>query len=291
MDIWVILELAPSGVEGQVKESSLEAVSAAGKLGGTVKGIIFEGDFSSEGYAEALSAAAKEKSPAVIVGATNPISRDYLPRVAAKLGSPYLPDCTGIENISGDEITVSRPLYTGKLVSQTKVKGKPAILTFRPKAFAPGAAPSETIKITAKTDGVRAKIKEIVADVKKKLDVAEAEVVVSGGRGVGSADGFKVLEELAAAMGGAVGASRSAVDFGWRPVSDQVGQTGKIVAPKIYIACGISGAIQHWVGIQNAKTIIAVNKDPEAPIIKKADYSIVGDLFEVVPLLTKEFKS
>ena len=290
MDIWVILK----EVDGNITAGSLEAVAPARqlaeKLGGIVQAVLIKGDFSSEGYAAALADLAKEKAPAAIIGSTDPITRDYLPRVAAKLSAPYLPDCTAIEAAVAGEITVARPLFTGKLISSTKAKGKTIILTFRPKAFAPATAPADVITVAAKSDNIRAKLQPIVAGIKKKMDVTEADIIVSGGRGIGSAEGFKILEELAEAMGGVVGASRSAVDSGWRPQSDQVGQTGKIVAPKIYIACGISGAIQHWVGIQNAKTIIAINKDPEAPIIKKADYAIVGDLFQVVPLLIQAFK-
>jgi electron transfer flavoprotein alpha subunit len=191
-----------------------------------------------------------------------------------------------------DGIVVTRPVYAGKAIYTLKVTGSPCVLSVRPNAITPEqsekAGTTEMMPVAAADP--RAKTVEVKQPEKAALDVAEASVVVSGGRGLKEPENFGLLEDLAGALGAAVGASRAVVDAGWRPHAEQVGQTGKVVSPNLYVAVGISGAIQHLAGIRTAKTIVAINKDPDAPIFKVADYGIVGDLFEVVPKLTEEIR-
>jgi electron transfer flavoprotein alpha subunit len=214
---------------------------------------------------------------------------------SAALDASLTADCT--EWISQDgKIQIKRPIYAGKAYITVAFSGEPAIISLRPKVFPPDepdpskSAEMEKYDIDLSDDDFRSVVKEIVDEAVGKLDVSEADIIVSGGRGVKGPENFNILEELAKVLGAAVGASRSAVDEGWRPHSDQVGQTGKVVSPKLYIACGISGAIQHLAGMRTSKCIVAINKDPEAPIFQVADYGIVGDLFKVVPVLTDEIK-
>ena len=215
--------------------------------------------------------------------------------VSAALDAPMTPDCTEWTGQDG-KIQIKRPIYAGKAYITVTFSGEPAIISLRPKVFPPDepdaskSAEVEKYDITLTDDDFRSVVKEIIAEAGEKLDVSEADIIVSGGRGVKGSENFNILEELAGVLGAAVGASRSAVDEGWRPHSDQVGQTGKVVSPKLYIACGISGAIQHLAGMRTSKCIVAINKDPEAPIFSIADYGIVGDLFKVVPALTEEIK-
>ncbi|KHF35478.1 Electron transfer flavoprotein subunit alpha [Paenibacillus sp. P1XP2] len=200
---------------------------------------------------------------------------------------------TAIEK-NGDDVLFTRPIYAGKAFEQRQFTGGPQVVTIRPNNFSPAApasSPAEIVELDyAPSGSLRSIVKDIVRKTSGKVDLTEAKIVVSGGRGVKSAEGFKPLEELAEVLHGAVGASRAACDAGYCDYSMQIGQTGKVVTPEIYIACGISGAIQHLAGMSQSRIIIAINKDPEAPIFKIADYGIVGDLFEVVPLLTQEFR-
>jgi electron transfer flavoprotein alpha subunit len=216
--------------------------------------------------------------------------RDLGPRVAAKLDAPIAADIIAF-TVSGDTITVKHPGYANKVIITLAVTGSPAVLSLRPSAFTPketAKSPrTETIAPAADPGAERVSVKEVIEGAKGKLDLGEAPVIISGGRGLRGPENFKLVEDLAAAFGNAaVGATRAVTDEGWRPHSDQIGQTGRQVSPQLYIAVGISGAIQHLAGMRTAKTIVAINKDPEAPIFKVADYGVVGDVFEVVPALT-----
>jgi electron transfer flavoprotein alpha subunit len=225
----------------------------------------------------------------VMVGATA-MGKDLAPRIAARLGCPLASDVTSVSFDGG--ILVTRPVYAGKVACTLRITASPCVISLRPNAVSPGQfGKAGTVEAAGADAGApRAQTVEIKAPESEALDVAEASVVVGGGRGLKEAEHFKLLEDLASALGGAVGASRAVVDAGWRPHAEQVGQTGKVVSPNLYFAIGISGAIQHLAGIRTAKTIVAINKDPDAPIFKVADYGIVGDLFEVVPKLTEEIK-
>ncbi|UCD24150.1 MAG: electron transfer flavoprotein subunit alpha/FixB family protein [Gemmatimonadota bacterium] len=224
----------------------------------------------------------------VILGATS-LGKDLGPRIAARLGCPLTSDVTSISGVDG--IVVTRPVFAGKAIYRLKITGSPSVITVRPNAVAPVAASNAgVVEEVSASDDVKpavARTLEVRAPDNAALDVAEAAIVVAGGRGLKEAEHFKLVEGLAQALGGAVGASRAVVDAGWRPHSEQVGQTGKTVSPNLYIALGISGAIQHLAGMRTAKVIVAINKDPDAPIFKVADYGIVGDVFEVVPRLTE----
>jgi electron transfer flavoprotein alpha subunit len=222
--------------------------------------------------------------------------REIAPRVSALTESAYAPDCVGIFADDGN-ITISRPVYAGKSYIKVKFNTGKIVLTLRPNVFKSEKSsnpPSalEGINISdygiQKTD-FKAVVKEIVLS-EGKLDVAEADKIVSGGRGLRGPENFHLVEELANVLGAATGASRAVVDAGWRPHSDQVGQTGKTVSPNLYIACGISGAIQHLAGMSSSKCIVAINKDKDAPIFQIADYGIIGDVFEILPALTVELK-
>jgi electron transfer flavoprotein alpha subunit len=220
--------------------------------------------------------------------------RDLGPRVAAKLESSLASDVTEFE-ITGDAIIARHPAYTGKVIVTLRLAGEPALLSLRPGAITPVESPKTArIESTAPAmDPTKARV--IVTEVTQggdaKLDIGEASVIVSGGRGLRAAENFKLVEDLAAAIGNAaVGATRAVTDDGWRPATDQIGQTGRLVNPDLYIAVGISGAIQHLAGMRTSKTIVAINKDKDAPIFKIADYGIVGDLFEIVPRLTEEIR-
>ena len=217
--------------------------------------------------------------------------RDLAPRVAAKLGVPLASDVTGFE-ITGDAVLVQHPGYTGKIVVTLRLTGSPALISLRPGAL-PAAEQARTPRVESVApagDPSRARVvvKELAQQTSTALDLGEAPVIVSGGRGLRAAENFKLVEDLAAAFGNAaVGATRAVTDDGWRPATDQIGQTGRVVSPELYVAVGISGAIQHLAGMRSAKTIVAINKDKDAPIFKIADYGIVGDLFEVIPKLTE----
>ncbi|MGG6312695.1 electron transfer flavoprotein subunit alpha/FixB family protein [Paenibacillus macerans] len=228
----------------------------------------------------------------VLLGHTG-IGRDLAPQIAAHLGCGQISDVTAIVQ-DGDDVLFTRPLYAGKAFEQKRLADATGVVTVRPNNLppaSPAAAPGLVVPLEfAPPQSLRTVLKDVVRKVSGKVDLTEAKIVVSGGRGVKSAEGFKVLEELADCLQGAVGASRGACDAGYCDYALQIGQTGKVVTPEIYIACGISGAIQHLAGMSQSRIIVAINKDPEAPIFKVADYGIVGDLFEVVPLLTEQFK-
>jgi electron transfer flavoprotein alpha subunit len=220
--------------------------------------------------------------------------RDLAPRVAARLGLAMASDVTDFE-IREDAVLAQHPAYTGKVIVTLRLAGSPAILSLRPGALPateqPRTARVEAAAPAADPGSARVVVTELVQQGAAQLDLGEAPVIVSGGRGLRAAEHFKLLEDLAAAFGNAaVGATRAVTDDGWRPATDQIGQTGRLVSPDLYVAIGISGAIQHLAGMRTAKTIVAINKDKDAPIFKVADYGIVGDLFELVPRLTEEVR-
>jgi electron transfer flavoprotein alpha subunit len=251
------------------------------------------GQYAPEGYARTIAEHAKAGGYGAVVCAASAQGKDLAPRIAARLGVALAADITDV-SVDGGAIVVTRPVYAGKALLKVKVVSKPAVLSLRPNVFTAVERPRPGIveSVAATGDGGRVVVKGIKAAAAGALDVAEAPIVVSGGRGLKEPANFKLLEELAQAFGGraAVGASRAVVDAGWRPHGDQVGQTGKTVSPSLYIAVGISGAIQHLAGMRTAKVIVAINKDKDAPIFKIADYGVVGDLFEIVPVLASEIR-
>lgn len=254
-------------------------------------------ELSIDAFQQAWSHLIRENEPDVILAPHTALGRDASPRVASRLGLGLISDCIGIELVDG-RIVFTRPIYAGKAFMKKAFKDDTRLFaTIRPNnitalaASAPGDAIEEQVAIDIGADSLRTVVKEIVQKTTSGVDLSEARIVVAGGRGVKSADGFKPLQELADVLGAAVGASRGACDADYCDYSLQIGQTGKVVTPDLYIACGISGAIQHLAGMSNSKVIVAINKDPEANIFKIADYGIVGDLFEVVPKLTEAFKS
>jgi electron transfer flavoprotein alpha subunit len=244
-----------------------------------------------EVVAATLAARARLSSYRAIVLGFSAQGRDIGPRVAAHLDAPIASDVTSV-SATGDALVVKHPVYANKVIATLEVTGPLAVVTVRPSAItaaeAPRAARSESIALGADPAASKIKVKEIAEGASGKIDLGDAPIIISGGRGLRSAENFKLVEDLAAAFGNAaVGATRAVTDDGWRPHSDQIGQTGRQVSPRLYVAVGISGAIQHLAGMRTSKTIVAINKDREAPIFKVADYGIVGDVLEVVPALTK----
>lgn len=302
--------------DGQVKRVTLEILSEFQKQGGDPTVVVLGGgeaqpvadtlaksaskvvflenaaltQYTNEAYANALHAYLSKQSPHVIATGATSTGKDFLPRLAAKFGVGIAADCTEVK-LSGDKVTVRRPVYAGKCSKAVDFAGT-AVFSVRPNVLPVGAASKSgsVEKVAADVGQVRSKIANVVAAASKKVELTEADIIISGGRSLKSADNFKILFDCAQVVGAAVGASRAAVDAGYAPHDMQVGQTGKTVSPKLYIACGISGAIQHLAGMRTSKVIVAINKDPEAPIFQKADYGIVGDLFEVIPKLTEELK-
>jgi electron transfer flavoprotein alpha subunit len=249
--------------------------------------------YTPDGYLQALAQLVDRVKPDVILMGHTAIGKDVSPRLATKLGIGLISDVTHIE-LEENEIVFTRPIYAGKAFQKKKIITGTIFATIRPNNIplveADSSQKAESINFNPTITDIRTVVKNVVQKSVGGVDLTEAKVIVSGGRGVKSEGGFKLLNELAESLGGAVGASRGACDAGYCDYSMQVGQTGKVVTPDLYIACGISGAIQHLAGMSNSKVIVAINKDPEAPIFSIADYGIVGDLFEVVPLLTEEFK-
>ncbi len=316
-----VLVLAESR-EGSLRNVSFEAIAAGKKIsgGGEVVAVLlgdaageqaaelgaFGADrvvtvehphlkqYTSDGYGQALMAVIEQESPEAIVFGHTALGKDLSPKIAAKLQVGLVSDVTDIEG-EGDDAIFIRPIYSGKAFEKVKLKDDVKFITVRPNNIAPLAKEegksADVSSLSVDITNLRTIIKEVVRKSTDGVDLSEAKVVVAGGRGVKSADGFAPLKELADLLGGAVGASRGACDADYVDYSLQIGQTGKVVTPDLYIAAGISGAIQHLAGMSNSKVIVAINKDPEANIFKVADYGIVGDLFEVIPMLTEEFRA
>jgi electron transfer flavoprotein alpha subunit len=304
---------------GEVRKASLQALSEAKRQGGEVSAVvagsgiaeaaaglgawgadkIFVADdanlglYSAEGYAEAVVKAVEQAQPSAVFFAGSAMGRDLAPRVAARLGVGAIPDAVGLA-LEGESFKVRRPVYSGKAYATADTNGNtPQVISLRPNVFAAeeAAGAGEVVALDALSLSIRAVVKELAESAGGELDVAEANIIVSGGRGIKGPENFALIKSLADALGGAVGASRAAVDAGWIEHSHQVGQTGKVVSPSLYIAAGISGAIQHLAGMSSSKVIVAINKDPDAPIFKIADYGIVGDLFDVIPPMVDAIKA
>ena len=306
-------------IDGAFRKVAFEAVSEgkrlAGQLGGELTAVVLgEGvdtiagelalygadkiltaqdpalkEFAVDAYTKVVADIVAKVDPSVVLLGATMTGKDLAARLAARLDAPLAMDCIEIR-LDGDTLTATRPVYGGKVLAEVTLTGTPRIAAIRPNAFGlkEFAGPGQIEAFAA--DPGDPKIQFVEKQMETgKIDLTEADVIVSGGRGMGGSD-YTILEELADALNGAVGASRSAVDEGWRPHSDQVGQTGKTVSPSLYIACGISGAIQHLAGMSSSKVVVAINKDPEAPIFAKSDFGIVGDIFEVVPAITREVK-
>ncbi|PJA99805.1 MAG: electron transfer flavoprotein subunit alpha [Ignavibacteriales bacterium CG_4_9_14_3_um_filter_30_11] len=247
-------------------------------------------NYSSSAYTKIITEYAKEISADYLITANTSFGKDLAPRVGIKLNAGCLVDCVKLD-VQNNEVIATRPIYAGKALMETKLNSNIKLFTIRPNVFKPEENKVEYNLTTKNVDNPDTST--IVSEFKKaegKLDVAEADIIVSGGRGLKSAEEFKLIEELADALGAAVGASRAVVDAGWRPHREQVGQTGKTVSPSLYVACGISGAIQHLAGMSSSKYIVAINKDKDAPIFGVADYGINGDVFEILPKLTEAIK-
>ena len=249
-------------------------------------------NFDREIVAATIAARAKIGNYRAVLLGFSAQGRDIGPRIGVKLDAPIVTDVTDIR-ASGDSLIVTHPGYANKVIATLEVRGASAVVSVRPSAFTPRTTGArtprvETAAVAADPGASRVVVTEVVEGGKGKLDLGEAAVIIAGGRGLKTAENFQIVEELAAAFGNAaVGATRAVTDDGWRPHSDQIGQTGRQVSPQLYVAVGISGAIQHLAGMRTSKTIVAINKDKEAPIFKVADYGIVGDVMEIVPALTK----
>lgn len=281
--------LGPPGIAGkagQLGQHGADVVLVAEHAG-------FE-RYAREATAATIAEKAKSGGYRAVVIPFSANGRDLGPRVAARLDAPIAADVISLSG-SGDTITVKHPGYANKVIITLEVKGSPAVISVRPSAITAAqsakAGRVEPITASAEPSAERVVVKELIEGAKGKLDLGEAPVIISGGRGLKGPEHFKLVEDLAAAFGNAaVGATRAVTDEGWRPHSDQIGQTGRQVSPQLYVAVGISGAIQHLAGMRTSRTIVAINKDAEAPIFKVADYGIVGDVFEVVPALTNAVK-
>jgi electron transfer flavoprotein alpha subunit len=296
-------KLVSQAGDGQV--SAVLAVASAGDIprqlaaAGADKVLVAESpefaNYCPGGYAAAVAAACANVSANAIIIPASALGKDLAPRVSARLGAPAASDCIAA-TIEGGKLVATRPAYGGKVQVTVSFTGEPAVLCIRTNVFEPFPADSsrsadaEALSVELGDAELALKITGVERTTGERPDVSESDVVVSGGRGMQDGENFKMLEELASALGAGIGASRAAVDAGWRTHGDQVGQTGKFVSPSLYVACGISGAVQHLAGMVGAKVIVAINKDSEAPIFKVANYGVVGDVFEVLPVLTAALK-
>ena len=305
---------------GKLKKSTFELISASAAAGNETHAILLGSGISSlaaelgpygashvhladdpalnnytaEAYAKVVSEACRAGGAEVVLASHTPTGRDFMPHVAVALGVGLASDCTHVK-FEAHAVAARRPMYAGKVIAEVEFLGPgPRLLTVRPNSLgAPKADPSRKASpapASVSLSGLKTRALDVQQGTSARPDVTEASIVISGGRAMKNSENYKLLEECADVLGAAVGASRAAVDAGYRPHRDQVGQTGKVVSPQLYIACGISGAIQHLAGMRTSKCIVAINTDPEAPIFQVADYGIVADLFTVVPMLTAEFK-
>jgi electron transfer flavoprotein alpha subunit len=320
--IWIIVEQSKS----EIRKVSLELLSRARQIAdaageplvavipghgiadlaakvtpyGADKVIIIDDEklanYTTGAYTSALNKLIKKEEPRAVLLGNTAVGKDLAPRLAQRLGVGMASDCTGMEADDANFLSFKRPIYGGKAFAEVAANAVPVLATIRPNTFAlaePDASrKAEVVNETADIDAadLRAAVKDIAIAVSARPELIEADIIISGGRGMKGPENYTILEACADVIGAAVGASRAAVDAGWIEQKFQVGQTGKTVSPTLYIACGISGAIQHLAGMGSSKVIVAINKDPEANIFTLADYGVVGDLFEVVPLLTEEFK-
>jgi len=271
----------------------------SGELGGygSTKVLVVQqpklGKYSSTAYSKIIAEVAKKEQADIILLPATAMGKDSAPRVAVKLNAGLASDCT-ILKIEGGDIIATRPVYAGKALTEIKINSAVKVFTLRPNVFPAGtsngaAAPVEVVDIPLSDSDFASLVIE-TTQASGKTDVAEANIIVTGGRGMKGPENFNMIEDLATVLGGAVGASRAVVDAGWRPHGEQVGQTGKTVSPSLYIAVAVSGAIQHVAGMSSSKYIVAINKDKDAPIFQIADYGIVADAFEIVPAITLETK-
>lgn len=304
--------------KGQLKRSSMELLGAAKKSGHTVlaaglgsasaqlaaeagkygaseahivKDAAFD-QYNPELFTAAATEMINKTGATIILASASALGKDLFPRVAARLDSGIASDCIDLK-IEGENVTVKKPVYSGKSFANYAFENSPkkfVLMRANQLPVVESATTAQTTEHTIAKPDLKTIIKDIVKGTSEKVDLTEANIIVSGGRGLKEAGNFKLLEDLATALGATVGASRAVVDAGWVSHNMQVGQTGKTVAPSLYIAVGISGAIQHLAGMSGSKVIVAINNDPNAPIFQKATYGIVGDLFEVLPKLTEEFK-
>jgi electron transfer flavoprotein alpha subunit len=317
--VWIIAEQR----DGALRKISFELASAARKLadqlgaevsavllGSGIEGLaaqlgkygvdkVFVGDspalepYITEAHAAAAAKIIKENDPAIVLLGASVQGKDLSARLAGKLATGLATDCIDVKIADGKLLAI-RPMYAGKCFGEIVTSASPQMASLRPNVFAmaDNAKAAAVTKFDPAIDAaqIKSKVLEVQKDTSGKVDLTEANVIVSGGRGMKGPEGFQILEELAEVLKGCVGASRAAVDAGWRVQKDQVGQTGKVVSPNLYVACGISGAIQHLAGMSSSKCIVAINKDAEAPIFTKADFGVVDDLFKVVPELTAACK-
>jgi electron transfer flavoprotein alpha subunit len=317
--VWIVAELR----DGAYRKVSFEIASAARKLadqlgeevcavvcGSGVEGKaaelgkygvdkVYVADnpalepYTTDAHAAAVAKIVKEKDASILLLAASVQGKDLSSRLVGKLATGLATDCTDLK-IDGGKLVAIRPMYAGKCFGEIVTSSSPQMATLRPNVFAivENAKAGAVEKYDAGLDPaqLKTKVADITKDASGKVELTEANIIVSGGRGMKGPENFNILEDLAKVLGAAVGASRAAVDAGWRVQTDQVGQTGKTVSPNLYIACGISGAIQHLAGMSSSKFIVAINKDPEAPIFQRADYGIVDDLFKVVPEVTAAAK-
>jgi electron transfer flavoprotein alpha subunit len=305
--------------EGKLKKTASEVITAAKKISGELnsefEAVVVGNDisniqdiaqygagkvmhyksgdlenYSPSAYSDVVAEYAEQSGADILIMAHSSLGVDLAPRIAVKISAGILTDCTDLK-VENNDIIAVRPVYAGKALLEAKLTSLKKVFTIRPNVFkaasADGSFEVEVKEVSASDLSTR------VTSFKKsegKLDVAEADIIVSGGRGLKGPENFHLVEELASELGAAVGASRAVVDAGWRPHREQVGQTGKTVSPSLYIACGISGAVQHLAGMSSSKYIVAINKDKDAPIFSIADYGIAGDIFEILPALTEEIR-